>query len=115
MVIDLARLKDCLELWRDWMRHDDSRLGYPQKSMGISSGGVNCWDDLGSDCDNYTVQIIDAAMSSLTESGRQHMVDAIQISMGILPNNWRYHYQYDMALQFAHEFVWRKMVVAGVV
>ena len=97
------------------MRHDGSRLGYPQKSMGISSGGVNCWDDIGDDCDNYTVQIVDLAMTSLTQSGKGFMVDAIQISIGLLPNEWKYPYDYETALQFSHEFIWRKMMVAGVV
>jgi len=115
MNIDVVRLKECLELWAIWMRHDGSRLGYPQKSMGISSGGVNCWDDIGDDCDNYTVQIVDAAMTSLTQSGKGFMVDAIQISIGLLPNEWKYPYDYETALQFSHEFIWRKMMVAGVV
>ena len=115
MNIDVVRLKECLELWRDWMRHDGSRLGYPQKSMGISSGGINCWDDIGDEADNYTVQIVDAAMTSLTQSGKGFMVDAIQISIGLLPNNWKYSYQYETALSFAHDYMWRKLTVAGVV
>ena len=115
MIIDVERLKDCLVLWKEWMQQDGNRLGYPQKSIGLSSGGVNCWDDIGNDCDNYTVQIVDAAMTSLVQSQRVHMKDAVYISMGLLPNNWKYHYQYDMALQFAHEFIYRKLFVAGVV
>jgi len=115
MVIDVIRLKECLELWAIWMRHDGSRLGFPQKSMGISSGSLNSFDDLSDEADNYIVQIVDAAITSLVQSQRQHMKDAIYISMGLLPNNWKHNYQYDMSLQFAYEFVYRKLFVAGVV
>lgn len=115
MQINVIRLKECLEMWRDWMLHDNARLGYPQKSIGISSGGVNCWDDVGDECDNYTVQIVDAAMTTMIEVGNRHMVDAVQISVGLLPNKWNYHYDYETALSFAHDFLWRKLSVAGVV
>jgi len=115
MVIDVIRLKECLELWAIWMRHDGSRLGYPQKSMGISSGSLNSFDDLSDEADNYIVQIVDAAMTNLTQSGKGFMVDAIQISIGLLPNEWKYHYQYETALSFGHDYLWRKLTVAGVV
>ena len=115
MEIDVVRLKDCLDLWSHWMRHDNSRLGYPNKSMGISSGNLSSWDDLSDECDNYTVQIVDAAMTTLREAGQGHMVDAISISIGLLPNNWRYHYNYEIALQFGHQYLWRRLSLAGVV
>jgi hypothetical protein len=112
--MDVTRLKDSLELWRRWMTQSSSHLGYPSKSIGISSGGVNCWDDISEQCDSYTIEVVDAAISSLILSKRKHMADAIKMSLGLV-KVWSHPYDYESALRFGHEFIWKKLIQSGVV
>ena len=38
-MISMERLLSILEDWARWMKSDSHKLGYPSKSIGMSSGG----------------------------------------------------------------------------
>jgi hypothetical protein len=57
------RLMWHLENWRDWMQRDSHKLGYPNKSACMSSGGASGEDEFDvmcDECDNIMDKIIDS-------------------------------------------------------
>ena len=61
--MELNFLLQLLDDWSKWMRHDNHKLGYPSKSIGLSSGGssnADTFDYMIEDLDNDNVRTIDA-------------------------------------------------------
>jgi len=66
--MELNFLLQLLDDWSKWMRHDNHKLGYPSKSIGLSSGGssnADTFDYMIEDLDNDNVRTIDALIHSL--------------------------------------------------
>ena len=42
--MNLEYLKHLLSLWTRWMKNDDHGLGYPKRSIGMSTGGASTED-----------------------------------------------------------------------
>ena len=59
-------ITDALELWADWQQRYRLKLGFPAKSMGIASGGVNCWDDVSDGVDSWICEVIEASVNDLS-------------------------------------------------
>lgn len=67
--MDRQRLEYHLENWRDWMMYDNTRLGYPKKSLMIASGGessYSAFEDMCEDVDATCAIAIDAIINSLS-------------------------------------------------
>lgn len=62
----VAALIAILEDWARWQGGYSMKLGYPSKSAGISSGGMQTFDDMCDQCDNSTMQAIDTCVSDLS-------------------------------------------------
>ena len=64
--MDMNRLLDLLDKWKLYMRHDNHKLGFPNKSLGISSGGASgSFDDMYDEVEDDNVQTVDAVIHSL--------------------------------------------------
>jgi len=66
--MELERLQDILEDWAKWMRKDDTKTGYPYKSVGLASGGESshgAFDDMLKDMDLDLVHKVNAMINSL--------------------------------------------------
>lgn len=64
----LEDLLDLLDEWAKWMRHDDPGLGYPKKSIGISTGGASSndsFENMLEQSDNQRIKALNAAIYSL--------------------------------------------------
>ncbi len=61
----VAALIAILEDWARWQGCYSMNLGYPSKSAGISSGGLQTFDDMCDQCDNAMMQAVDACVSDL--------------------------------------------------
>ena len=77
-MISMERLLSILEDWALWMKSDNHRLGYPSKSIGMSSGGESTSDTFEEMCsaqDMSNVRTIHAIVHSL-EQGQQDAIYA---------------------------------------
>lgn len=64
-------LLDYMDMWARSMRHDDNGLGYPKKSIMMSSGGsYNSFEDMIEEADSNIIKTIDAVVSSLDQEQR---------------------------------------------
>lgn len=109
-----ARLKECLEIWRDWMRQGGVNIGYPKQSLVISSGGINCWDDWNDAGDSVVAGIVDAAMTDIKQDGLAHVAAAVEMSLGLLPMVFTYRrMRYEDALELGHKRIYRKLQSEG--
>ena len=54
------------------MRHDNHKLGYPSKSIGMSSGGASgSFDDMYNEVEDDNVRTVDAVIHSLPKDQRE--------------------------------------------
>jgi len=95
-MISMERLLSIIEDWARWMKSDNHKLGYPSKSVGLSSGGEStseAFQDMCSAQDMSNIRTIHAIIHSL-EKGQQ---DAIYAKyLGAKPP-LAYYWQLDMA------------------
>jgi hypothetical protein len=95
-MISMERLLSILEDWALWMKSDNHRLGYPSKSIGLSSGGEStseAFEEMCSAQDMSNVRTIHAIVHSL-EPGQQEAIYAKYL--GAKPP-LAFYWQLDMA------------------
>ena len=66
--MDMNRLMDLLDKWKVYMKSDNHKLGYPNKSLGMSSGGessYDAFDEMYADVELDNVKTVDAVIHSL--------------------------------------------------
>ena len=95
-MISMERLLSILEDWALWMKSDNHKLGYPSKSIGMSSGGESTSESFAEMCsaqDMSNIRTIHAIIHSLPK-GQQ---DAIYAKyLGAKPP-LAFYWQLDMA------------------
>lgn len=64
--MEMNRLLDLLDKWKLYMKYDNHKLGYPSKSIGMSSGGASgSFDDMYDEVEDDNVKTVDAVIHSL--------------------------------------------------
>lgn len=64
-------LMEYMDAWARSMRHEDSGLGYPKKSIMMSSGGnYTSFEDMVEESDSKVIETIDAVIGSLDQDQR---------------------------------------------
>jgi len=70
--MEINRLLELLDKWKLYMRSDNHKLGYPSKSIGMSSGGVSgSFDDMYNEVENDNIRTVDAVIHSLPKDQQQ--------------------------------------------
>ena len=72
--MNLEYLKHLLSLWTRWMKHDDYNLGYPKRSLGMSSGGASTedtFDEMYDDLELNKVRTLNAVINELNHEERK--------------------------------------------
>ena len=68
----MNRLLELLDRWRLYMRSDNHKLGYPSKSIGMSSGGASgSFDDMYDEVEDDNVRTVDAVIHSLPKDQQE--------------------------------------------
>jgi hypothetical protein len=100
----MERLLSILEDWSLWMKHDTHKLGYPSKSIGMSSGGESTsevFEEMCSAQDMSNVRTIHAIIHSL-EQGQQDAIYAKYLgAKPPLAFFWQLDMAYDNLLTIA--------------
>ena len=66
-----TKVKEYLTEWAEWMKADNTKLGYPSKSLMLSSGGASTsFEDMCEVLDNTISKAIDAILEGVTISQR---------------------------------------------
>ena len=103
-MISMERLLSILEDWALWMKSDNHRLGYPSKSIGISSGGEStseAFEEMCSAQDMSNIRTIHAIVHSL-EQGQQEAIYAKYLgAKPPLAFFWQLDMAYDNLLTIA--------------
>lgn len=63
--MDDGKVAYYLELWSDWMKGHDSKLGYKKKSSGFLTGGIHSVEDWEEEGDVKSAQIVDSCIDDL--------------------------------------------------
>ena len=103
-MISMERLLSILEDWSLWMKHDTHKLGYPSKSIGMSSGGESTsevFEEMCSAQDMSNIRTIHAIVHSL-EQGQQDAIYAKYLgAKPPLAFFWQLDMAYDNLLTIA--------------
>jgi len=70
----LDRLEALLDDWTQWMKTDSHELGFPKKSILLSSGGESSndvFEHMIEESDNRNVRIVDACIDSLPDAQKR--------------------------------------------
>ena len=70
--MEMNRLLELLDKWKLYMRSDNHKLGYPSKSIGMSSGGASgSFDDMYDEVEDDNVRTVDAVIHSLPKDQQE--------------------------------------------
>lgn len=96
-MLTMDRLLQILDDWKVYDKYHKNKLGYPSKSLGMSSGGASSHDafeHLISGMDLQNAETIDSGIKNLPK-GQQ---EAIRHKYFKEPKPIAYEWQYDMAM-----------------
>lgn len=73
MSLPISRILYLLDAWAKWMRFDNHRLGFPSKSIMMSTGGSseNVFEEMVDESDKRNVIILDAIITGLPVEQRE--------------------------------------------
>jgi hypothetical protein len=103
-MISMERLLSILEDWALWMKSDNHRLGYPSKSIGMSSGGESTVDSFAEMIDAQdmsNVRTIHAIIHSLEKTQQEAIYARYLGAKKPLAYEWNIDMAYDNLLTIA--------------
>lgn len=96
----LQKVKDALEVWAEYMRHDDTDLDFPHASIGFLPGGGSwgtCHEDMEETEDHKICKAIDAILDGMP-ARQKEAVEYFHIVGGIKPSRWSIEEAYELAI-----------------
>ena len=103
-MISMERLLSILEDWALFMKQDNHRLGYPSKSIGMSSGGESTSESFAEMCsaqDMSNLRTIDAIIHSLDKPQQDAIYAKYLDAKKPLAYEWNIDMAYDNLLTIA--------------
>jgi hypothetical protein len=103
-MISMERLLSIMEDWALWMKSDNHRLGYPSKSIGMSSGGESTSESFSEMCsaqDMSNIRTIDAIIHSLDKTQQDAIYAKYLGAKPPLAFFWQLDMAYDNLLTMA--------------
>jgi hypothetical protein len=94
--MDLGKVIYYLDLWRDYMKSDNNKLGYKSKSTGFISGGISSFEDLEDDLDHSSAKTVDQAIDDLPAM-QKTAIYIIYLGQKPTMNDTALEYYYDSA------------------
>jgi hypothetical protein len=103
-MISMERLLSIMQDWALWMKSDNHKLGYPSKSIGMSSGGESTsevFEDMCSAQDMSNIRTIDAIIHSLPKEQQNAIYAKYLNAKKLLAYEWNMDMAYDNLLTIA--------------
>jgi hypothetical protein len=63
--MDAGKVLYYLDIWRDYMKGNTTKLGYPSKAAGFMSSGVTSFDDMHDEIDINSARTVDQVIDDL--------------------------------------------------
>lgn len=98
-----------MDCWAEWMKKGSGVKGYATHSVGFTTGGINCFDDMDSEAASYAARAVDGAVNSLDHVSRT--------CIGIVWLGHTIYYRRIDVEQKAAEairIIWRRLQVFGI-
>lgn len=103
-----AAVVHAMDSWVEWMGVGTVGCGYPHKTAGISSGGINCFDDMDHAAAEYAAKSVDGVYKGLNP--------IFQLCIGVV---WLGHKfdceEVEKLAADAMRIIWRGLAARGVV
>lgn len=103
-MISMERLLSIMDDWSLWMKSDNHKLGYPSKSIGMSSGGESTSESFTEMCssqDMSNIRTIDAIIHSLPKEQQDAIYTKYLGAKPKLAYYWQLETAYDNLLTIA--------------
>jgi len=103
-MISMERLLSIMDDWALWMKSDNHKLGYPSKSIGLSSGGESTsevFEEMCSAQDMANIRTIDAIIHSLPKEQQNAIYAKYLGAKQPLAFEWNMDMAYDNLLTMA--------------
>lgn len=103
-MISMERLLSIMDDWSVWMKSDNHKLGYPTKSIGMSSGGESTRESFSEMCsaqDMSNIRTIDAIIHSLPKEQQDAVYARYLKAKKPLAYEWNMDMAYDNLLTLA--------------
>ena len=103
-MITMERLLSIMQDWSLWMKSDNHKLGYPSKSIGLSSGGESTsevFEEMCSAQDMANIRTIDAIIMSLPVDQQNAIYARYLGSKKPLAYEWKLDIAHDNLLTIA--------------
>lgn len=71
--MEIGRLMYLLDIWQEWMKKDNTKLGYPKKSLGMISGGYSNsenFDEMLESAELEDIRLVDTCIDELEPTQR---------------------------------------------
>lgn len=104
-MITMERLLSILDDWKVYMKSTNTRLGYPSKSLGMSSGGESTKDEfehMVNAMDQSNIRTLDAIIHSLDQGQQQAIYAKYLNGKPPLAYQWQLDMAYDNLLTIAN-------------
>jgi hypothetical protein len=101
----MERLLSILDDWKVYMKSTNTRLGYPSKSLGMSSGGESTKDEfehMVNAMDQSNIRTLDAIIHSLDQGQQQAIYAKYLNGKPPLAYQWQLDMAYDNLLTIAN-------------
>lgn len=95
--MDSGRVLYYLDLWRDYMKGNDSKLGFKSKSTGFMSGGMSSFEDLEESVNAESAKTVDQVIDDLPMLPK-NAIYIIYLGQKSMVNDMLLEQSYDTAL-----------------
>jgi hypothetical protein len=96
--MDSGKVLYYLDIWRDYMKGNTTKLGYPSKAAGFLSSGVTSFDDMHDEIDINSARTVDQVIDDLPKL-QKDSIYFVYLGQKNKMTDMQLEINYDLALQ----------------
>jgi hypothetical protein len=96
--MDAAKVLYYLDIWRDYMKGNTIKLGYPSKAAGFMSSGVTSFDDMHDEIDINSARTVDQVIDDLPKL-QKDSIYFVYLGQKSKMTDMQLQINYDLALE----------------
>ena len=95
--MDAGRVIYYLDVWRDYMKGNTTKLGYPSKAAGFMSSGISSFDDMSDEIDINAARTVDQVIDDLPML-QKDAIYYVYLGQKVKMTDTQLEINYDLAL-----------------
>jgi hypothetical protein len=95
--MDSGKVLYYLDIWRDYMKGNTTKLGYPSKAAGFMSSGVTSFDDMHDEIDINSARTVDQVIDDLPKP-QKDAIYSMYLGQKVNMTDMQIGMNYDFAL-----------------